>query len=263
MRTLEEHRDAILAAVTAAEPVRLPLAGCLGLVLCDGRDLARRPAGLRQLGDGRVCGAGGRARRRHGRDPGRAAGRRRGRGRWRRHPPRARPGQVAADHDRRPDARGRRRHRPGRAHRRRATEVALHLAPEAGRSVRHRGEDVRTGDLVLPAGHPIGPGTWRSRRRPTSPSSRCTHGRGWPSCPPATSWSPPGRCSSTGRSSTPTHVMLSAARRGGRRRGRRVGAPARRRRRGARRRRDRPARPTWSSRAAASRWASTTRSRRC
>ena len=35
MRTLEEHRDAILAAVTAAEPVRLPLAACLGLVLCE------------------------------------------------------------------------------------------------------------------------------------------------------------------------------------------------------------------------------------
>ena len=35
MRTLEEHRDAILAAVTAAEPVRLPLADCLGLVLCE------------------------------------------------------------------------------------------------------------------------------------------------------------------------------------------------------------------------------------
>ena len=35
MRTLEEHRDAILAAVTPAEPVRLPLADCLGLVLCE------------------------------------------------------------------------------------------------------------------------------------------------------------------------------------------------------------------------------------
>jgi len=35
VRTLEEHRDAILAAVTAAEPVRLPLAACLGLVLCE------------------------------------------------------------------------------------------------------------------------------------------------------------------------------------------------------------------------------------
>ena len=35
MRTLEEHRDAILAAVTATEPVRLPLPDCLGLVLCE------------------------------------------------------------------------------------------------------------------------------------------------------------------------------------------------------------------------------------
>jgi molybdenum cofactor synthesis domain-containing protein len=35
VRTLEEHRDAILAAVTATEPVRLPLPDCLGLVLCE------------------------------------------------------------------------------------------------------------------------------------------------------------------------------------------------------------------------------------
>jgi len=35
VRTLEEHRDAILTAVRAAEPVSLPLADCLGLVLCE------------------------------------------------------------------------------------------------------------------------------------------------------------------------------------------------------------------------------------
>ncbi|HEY8305917.1 MAG TPA: gephyrin-like molybdotransferase Glp [Lapillicoccus sp.] len=35
VRTLEEHRDAILAAVRAAEPVSLRLADCLGLVLCE------------------------------------------------------------------------------------------------------------------------------------------------------------------------------------------------------------------------------------
>jgi molybdopterin molybdotransferase len=39
-----------------------------------------------------------------------------------------------------------------------AVHVALHLAPEAGRSVRRRGEDVRTGDRVLPAGTRLGPG---------------------------------------------------------------------------------------------------------
>ena len=39
-----------------------------------------------------------------------------------------------------------------------ATEVALHAAPPAGRSVRRRGEDVRTGDRVLPAGTRLGPG---------------------------------------------------------------------------------------------------------
>jgi molybdopterin molybdotransferase len=39
-----------------------------------------------------------------------------------------------------------------------ATEVSIHLAPEVGRSLRHRGEDVRTGDLVLPAGTRLGPG---------------------------------------------------------------------------------------------------------
>ena len=35
MRTLEEHRAAILAAVTPAAPVRRPLADCLGLVLAE------------------------------------------------------------------------------------------------------------------------------------------------------------------------------------------------------------------------------------
>ena len=35
MRTLEEHRDAILAAISPHAPARLPLAECLGLVLCE------------------------------------------------------------------------------------------------------------------------------------------------------------------------------------------------------------------------------------
>ncbi len=39
-----------------------------------------------------------------------------------------------------------------------ATEVALRLAPQVGASLRHRGEDVRTGDHVLPAGTRLGPG---------------------------------------------------------------------------------------------------------
>ena len=39
-----------------------------------------------------------------------------------------------------------------------ADRVALHLSPEAGRSVRRRGEDVRTGDRVLAAGTRLGPG---------------------------------------------------------------------------------------------------------
>ncbi len=37
-------------------------------------------------------------------------------------------------------------------------EVALALAPEVGRHIRHRGEDVHTGDEVLPAGSVITPG---------------------------------------------------------------------------------------------------------
>ena len=39
-----------------------------------------------------------------------------------------------------------------------AARVALHVAPEGGRSVRRRGEDVRAGDRVLPAGTRLGPG---------------------------------------------------------------------------------------------------------
>ena len=39
-----------------------------------------------------------------------------------------------------------------------AARVALHLAPDAGRSVRRRGEDIRTGDRVLAAGTRLGPG---------------------------------------------------------------------------------------------------------
>lgn len=39
-----------------------------------------------------------------------------------------------------------------------ATEVALLTAPPVGRSVRRRGEDVRAGDRVLPAGARLGPG---------------------------------------------------------------------------------------------------------
>jgi molybdopterin molybdotransferase len=35
VRSLEEHRDAILAAISPPQPVRLPLAECLGLVLCE------------------------------------------------------------------------------------------------------------------------------------------------------------------------------------------------------------------------------------
>jgi molybdopterin molybdotransferase len=39
-----------------------------------------------------------------------------------------------------------------------AARVELHVAPELGRSVRRRGEDVRAGDRVLPAGTRLGPG---------------------------------------------------------------------------------------------------------
>ena len=39
-----------------------------------------------------------------------------------------------------------------------ASEVRLHLAVRAGASLRHRGEDVRVGDRVIPAGTRLGPG---------------------------------------------------------------------------------------------------------
>ena len=115
-----------------------------------------------------------------------------------------------------------------------ATEVALHVAPESGRSLRRRGEDVRTGDLVLPAGTRLGPGPpgargGGQRRRavgaPTPAGGRHLHRRraGRPRV---------GARARPDRRLQPRHALR--ARRGGRRRGRRVGAPARRRRRDAR-----------------------------
>ena len=115
-----------------------------------------------------------------------------------------------------------------------ATEVALRLAPRAGASLRHRGEDVRTGDRVLPAGTRLGPGHLALSR-----GGQRARAGGAPA--------PAGAGGLHRRRAGPRGVRPRArpdrrlqlrdavrARRGGRRRGRRVGPPARRRRHDAR-----------------------------
>ena len=69
MRSLAEHRAAVLALVAPLPATTVPVASALGLVLAARRRGRGRPARLRQLGHGRVRRARGRARRRRPRDP--------------------------------------------------------------------------------------------------------------------------------------------------------------------------------------------------
>ena len=115
-----------------------------------------------------------------------------------------------------------------------AARVELHVAPELGRSVRRRGEDVRAGDRVLPAGTRLGPGHL-ALAAAGNVAEVVVHRR------------PRVAVVSTGdelvdagvgararadRRLQPRHALR--ARRGGGGRRRRIGAPARRRRRDAR-----------------------------
>ena len=157
MRSVEEHRAAVLALVSALRPVDVPVSRALGLVLAtDVTAAVDLPGFDNSAMDGyavraaEVAGAGPDA-------------------------PVVLPvaGDIAAG-DTRPHVL-----RPGHAMRIMtgaplpdgadavvpveatdggARQVAVGLAPEVGRHLRHRGEDVRAGDLVLRAGTRLGPG---------------------------------------------------------------------------------------------------------
>ena len=157
MRTLEEHRAAILSLVAPLPPVAVPVAGALGLVLAEpvtavvdlpgfdnsamdgyavrAEDLVgasrESPVVLPVAGD---VAAGDTVR--HVLEPG--------------HSLRIMTGAPMPE--------GADAVVPVELSDGGAQQVSLHLAPEAGRSVRRRGEDVRTGDTLLPAGTRLGPG---------------------------------------------------------------------------------------------------------
>lgn len=157
MRTVDEHRAAVLSLVAPLRPVSVPVAGALGLVLA--QEVVARvdlPGADNSAMDGYAV----RAAELEGASP-------------------EHPVVLPVDGD---VAAGDTTHHvlaPGRTLRIMtgapmpagadavvpvelsdggADEVALHLAPERGRSVRRRGEDVRTGAVVLAAGTRLGPG---------------------------------------------------------------------------------------------------------
>ena len=157
MRTLEEHRAAVLALVDPLAPVRLPVGSALGLVLAEdvvaavdlpgfdnsamdgyavrAADLAgatpEHPVVLPVVGD---VAAGDTAR--HVLPPGRAM--------------RIMTGAPLPE--------GADAVVPVELSDGGSRSVALSLEPQVGRHLRHRGEDVRAGDVVLRAGARLGPG---------------------------------------------------------------------------------------------------------
>ena len=152
MRSVEEHARVIAALLSPTPVTPIPLARAAGLVLAE--DLIA-PIDLPPFANSAMDGYAVRAAdvqqlpvtlpvsRGH---PGRS------------HRHRATPaGDGGADHDRRPDAARRGRHRPGRTHRRGLDRVRIDSAPAPGVHVRTPGEDVRAGTVVLPAGTVIGP----------------------------------------------------------------------------------------------------------
>ena len=138
--------------------------------------------------------------------PGRAAGGRGGGGR-RRNAARRGSGHGRPDHDRRPDAAGRRRGcRRSRSWRKRRLRCVV-PATEPGAYVRRAGQDTAAGELVSPAGgaaHGRHAGDcwprWASARSP------CVAARGSRSCRPATSCGRPVRRWRRARSTTPTDL---------------------------------------------------------
>ena len=230
MRTLEEHRAAVLALVAPLPPVRVPVGEALGLVLAEDVVAA---VDLPGFDNSAMDGYAVRAAELAGATPERPVvlpvGGDVAAGDTRRHV--LAPAQRHADHDRRTAAPGADAVVPVELTDGGADVVALHLEPLPGRHLRHRGEDVRAGDVVLRSRGPARAGPPRARRGgQRRPRCSCGPARGSPSSRPATSSSRPGATLEHGQIVDSNHVMLralveAAGRGGGRRR-----APARRRR---------------------------------
>ena len=157
MRTLEEHRAAVLALVAPLPPVRMPVGEALGLVLAEDVVAA---VDLPGFDNSAMDGYAVRAAELAGATPER---------------PVVLPvgGDVAAGDTRQhvlapasamrimtgaPLPRGADAVVPVELTDGGADVVALHLEPLPGRHLRHRGEDVRAGDVVLRSGARLGPG---------------------------------------------------------------------------------------------------------
>ena len=157
MRTLAEHRSAVLAVVAALPPAPVPVAAALGLVLAEP---VLATVDLPGADNSAMDGYAVRAAELAGAGPdspvvlpvaGDVAA-----GDTTRHV--LEPGQVLRIMTGAPMPEGADAVVPVELSDGGSERVALHVAPEAGRSVRRRGEDVRAGDVVLEAGTRLGPG---------------------------------------------------------------------------------------------------------
>ncbi|MFQ6173416.1 gephyrin-like molybdotransferase Glp [Oryzobacter sp. R7] len=157
MRTLAEHRSAVLAVVAPLPPAPVPVAAALGLVLAEP---VLATVDLPGADNSAMDGYAVRAAELAGAGPdspvvlpvaGDVAA-----GDTTRHV--LEPGQVLRIMTGAPMPEGADAVVPVELSDGGSERVALRVAPEAGRSVRRRGEDVRAGDVVLEAGTRLGPG---------------------------------------------------------------------------------------------------------
>ena len=158
LKTVDQHLADILAGIEPLAPLDLQLLDAHGCILAE--DVVAEvdlPPFDNSSMDGYAVRVADVASRQRG-DAGAAARRRRHRRRVAGGLHACSPGSRA-DHDRRAGAGRRRRRRAARVDRRRHRRGDDHPArPRPGQYIRRRGEDVRTGELVLEAGTRLGPG---------------------------------------------------------------------------------------------------------